>query len=109
MFPTSDTGSPPQSRMTSRHSSVVSSTSSRSSVRKPSLKAKPSALQGNLIERNDDYLNDDLLEGNEDDSLAGSPRATQRDATFDAEMNRLVIAIDYGTTFTGELATTKTN
>ncbi|KUJ14621.1 actin-like ATPase domain-containing protein [Mollisia scopiformis] len=101
MFPSSDTGSPPQSRMTSRHSSVVSTTSSRSSVRKPSLKAKPSALQGNLLNHSDDFLNENLLEDDEEISMSESPRISHRTPTYDAGNNRLVIAIDYGTTFTG--------
>lgn len=83
---------------------MVSSTSSRSSVRKPSLKAKPSALQGNSLDRNDDYLNDNLLaEGDEEDSMSESPKLSHRTPAYDAGSNRLVIAIDYGTTFTGEL------
>lgn len=77
-------------------------------MRKPSLKAKPIGLQGNLLDRSDhDYLNDNLLEGDEEDeddeSMSESPKAKYQTPSSDVGSSRLVIAIDYGTTFTGTL------
>lgn len=86
-----------------------STTSNRSNLRKPSIKAKPLDLQGNTIDYSDqDYLKDNLLDGDEDDvssttfrTAESSKLPPQRD-THDLGSNRLVIAIDYGTTFTGK-------
>jgi hypothetical protein len=104
MFVASSDTSPTQSRMTSRHSSIVSTTSSTSSGgRKPSLKAKPLKLQGTPIEREQAYLDEDFLEGDEDEDPApNSPKASRSTRDYDAGQSRLVIAIDYGTTFTGK-------
>lgn len=104
MFASKSSDTSTQSRMTSRHSSVVSNTSSTSSI-KPPLKAKPSTLQGTPISSDQAYLNEDFLEGEDEDdeeALLNSPKASRSTRDYNAEQSRLVIAIDYGTTFTGE-------
>lgn len=78
-------------------------------ARKPSIKPKPPNLQGNIIDRPDqDYLLDNLLD--EDDDLAppsptfktvDPPKPLRQRGTPDGSP-RLVIAIDYGTTFTSK-------
>jgi hypothetical protein len=75
---------------------------------RPSPPTKPPALQGSpLSDPGRDYLNDNLLF--DDDS--GPPKFTATDIKVDTKRllidhintsNRLVIAIDYGTTFTGK-------
>jgi hypothetical protein len=70
------------------------------------------------LRKDSDYLNDNLLDENEDDLLPPMPITDEppkqplpltlplplkRPSTLDLGRNRLVIAIDYGTTFTGKL------
>ena len=96
-------------------SRVSSTSSNRSEAEKPSIKEKPKSLQGILLSpkpAEPDYLHDDLLE---DDGFDASPpsykyqdlprqfESDSNDGNF-GNLHRLVIAIDYGTTFTGEHA-----
>jgi hypothetical protein len=79
--------------------------SNRSIARKPLIKAKPPNLRGHTLGQSDeDWLNENLLDDGGDDS---SPTPTSADFppqvdSHDQGPYRLVIAIDYGTTFTGE-------
>ena len=81
----------------------------RSFQRKPSAKAKPPDLRGNSIDHSDqDYLKDNLLGGDEDELSSPtfrapeSPKLPPQRGTHDVGSSRLVIGIDYGTTFTGK-------
>ncbi|KAH0556986.1 hypothetical protein GP486_005225 [Trichoglossum hirsutum] len=77
----------------------------------PPTKAKPPTLRGNPIGYSDpfdqDYLKDDLLEEDKIDTSPFSFRTTDPltlppGSSYDPSPDRLVIAIDYGTTFTGK-------
>jgi hypothetical protein len=86
-------------------SKQASTMSNRSTPRRPSIKAKPPNLQGILLDHPDqDWLNENLLEDGDN-----VPSPTRRSADLPRQLDshdlgpyRLVIAIDYGTTFTGE-------
>lgn len=100
-------------------SRVSSTSSNRFEAQKPSIKEKPKSLQGTSLSPRPaelDYLHDDLLEDNGFDASPPSykyqdpPRQFESDSNDDNfdNLHRLVIAIDYGTTFTGvALATSK--
>ena len=77
-------------------------------ARKPSTKPKPPDMQGNIVDSPDqDYLQDNLLDEDEDDlapptsKIVDPPKPLRQRGTPDGS-SRLVIAIDYGTTFTGK-------
>jgi hypothetical protein len=79
--------------------------SNRSILRRPSVKAKPPNLKGTVLGRSDedDWYENLLGDGDSVSSpirvSADSPRQFD---SHDQGPYRLVIAIDYGTTFTGE-------
>lgn len=92
-------------------------TSNSSIARKPLIKPKPPDLQGNIVDSPDqdylqdspdqDYLQNNLLDEDEDDlapptfKIVDPPKLLRQRGTPDGS-SRLVIAIDYGTTFTGK-------
>src|SRR6266700_2579894 len=77
-----------------------SSTASNGQQRKPSTKAKPFSLKGSPVPSSiEDYLNDNLLEQDDPPPISNLPQRPRRDTS-----HRLVIGIDYGTTFTGKKA-----
>ncbi len=94
--------------MTSRAASTISN---RSIPRKPSAKPKPPHLRGNLLEGLEpDYMKDDLLKEDDDDDTSPLSYKYQDlpqqlgNSSQDVVSHRLVLAIDYGTTFTGVYA-----
>ena len=84
-------------------------------ARKPSTKPKPSDLQGYVIDRErpaPKFLSENLLGEEDEDEIEPTPtsyaplRPLQPQRHFSADgSGRLVIAIDYGTTFTGKRKT----
>jgi hypothetical protein len=99
--------------------SRVSSTSSNGSeAQKPSIKEKSKSLQGISLSpktAEPDYLHYDLLEDDRFDASSykyqDPPRQFESDSNDGnfGNLHRLVIAIDYGTTFTGEHAVLLSN
>ena len=77
-------------------------------ARKPSTKPKPVGLEGYVIDRpTPKFLSENLLGEEDEDEIEPAstyesqrPPPAQRRITADGT-GRLVIAIDYGTTFTG--------
>lgn len=87
---------------------MASIQSNKSILRRPSKKLKPPNLRGTLLDSSEeDYLVENLL--GDADSISSptreSPDSAQRRRILDSPVQlpyRLVIAVDYGTTFTGE-------
>lgn len=79
--------------------------SNRSIPLRPSTKTKPPNLQITMLDHSDqDYLNENLL-GDGDSVSPTTRRSADLPGQFDSHGQgpyRLVVAIDYGTTFTGE-------
>lgn len=99
--------------MTARTSSSASERSSWA----PPIRPKPANLRSRTSEGSrtsestmPNYLEEDLLAGNEFGNLSldtpsrtsGSPAMSPRQEAYDISSHRLVIAVDYGTTFTGK-------
>lgn len=91
--------------MTSRRDSTKSY---RAIPRKPSVKPKSSHIEGNSLDGSEtDYMNDDLLKEEYYDNDTSPPYNYQdlpkqpENDSRDIASHRLVIAIDYGTTYTG--------
>ncbi|KAI9868488.1 MAG: hypothetical protein M1813_005932 [Trichoglossum hirsutum] len=86
---------------------MASIQSNKSILRRPSKKLKPPNLRGTLLDSSEeDYLVENLL--GDADSISShtreSPDSAQRRRILDSPVQlpyRLVIAVDYGTTFTG--------
>lgn len=90
-------------------SRLASTTPNRSISQKPTTKQKPASLLGVSLSptrTEPDYLKDDLLEEDLDDTSPPSYKYQEQSQRFESDSSdstprRLVIAIDYGTTFTG--------
>jgi hypothetical protein len=116
--------SEPESSQSSPPITPSPSSSKRSKFQKPSTKEKPLELRSKKLNDNldQDFLNDNLLDDFENGTEISSPssrrvssprlsvqRGSSKDirskdiGSKDIGATRLVIAIDYGTTFTGKL------